>query len=57
VVAGSSEEAKVKLLKAFEDSRSFSDIELTGLGTPSKQSSTPSTDVFVAEFSAIYTGI
>jgi Tfp pilus assembly protein PilN len=57
VVAGSSEEAKVKLLKAFEDSRSFSDIELTGLGTPSKQSSTPSSDVFVAEFSAIYTGI
>jgi Tfp pilus assembly protein PilN len=56
VVAGSSEESKVKLLKAFEDSRSFSHIELTNTGLP-KQSGTGSTDVFLAEFSAIYTGI
>lgn len=56
VVAGSSEESKVKLLKAFEDSRSFTDIELTSMSLP-KQSATPSSDVFMAEFSAIYTGI
>jgi hypothetical protein len=56
VVAGSSEESKVKVLKAFEDSRSFTDIELTGMSMP-KQSGTASTDVFMAEFSAIYTGI
>ncbi len=56
VVAGSTEESKVKLLKAFEDSRSFTHIELTQEGLP-KQSSTGNSDVFVVEFSAIYTGI
>lgn len=55
-VAGSTQEAKVKLLKAFEDSRSFTHIELTSEGIP-RQSGTSSTDVFVVEFSAIYTGI
>jgi hypothetical protein len=56
VVAGSSPEAKVKLLKAFEDSRSFSHIELTLTGVP-KMTGTTNGDVFEAEFSAIYTGI
>lgn len=57
VVAGSSEEAKVKLLKAFEESSSFTDVELTADSTPRTGGSTPSTDVFNVEFSAIYTGI
>jgi Tfp pilus assembly protein PilN len=56
VVAGSSPEAKVKLLKAFEDSRSFTDVELMQTGVPKANGST-SGDVFEAEFSAIYTGI
>jgi hypothetical protein len=55
-VGGSSEEAKIKLLKAFEDSRSFSHIELTSSGLP-KQNAPGNTDVFIVEFSAIYTGI
>jgi Tfp pilus assembly protein PilN len=54
-VAGSSEEAKVKLLKAFEESPSFTDVELTADSTP--KASTTTTDVFSVEFSAIYTGI
>jgi len=56
VVAGSSEEAKVKLLKSFEDSPSFTDVELTADTSP-KPGGTPTTDVFTVEFSAIYTGI
>jgi hypothetical protein len=55
LVAGSSEDAKVKLLKAFEDSSSFSHIELTSTGVP--KSGSPTTDVFMVEFSAVYTGI
>jgi Tfp pilus assembly protein PilN len=55
VVAGSSEDAKVKLLKAFEDSPSFTDVELTADTVP--KTGTPTTDVFTVEFSAIYTGI
>jgi Tfp pilus assembly protein PilN len=55
LVAGSSEDSKVKLLKAFEDSSSFSHVELTSTGVP--KTGTPTTDVFTAEFSAVYTGI
>jgi hypothetical protein len=56
VVAGATEESKVKLLRAFEDSRSFTHIELTQEGVP-KQSGAATSDVFVMEFSAVYTGI
>jgi Tfp pilus assembly protein PilN len=56
VIAGSSEEAKEELLKAFEESRSFTHIELTSEGSP-KQGGAENTDVFALEFSAIYTGI
>jgi hypothetical protein len=55
IVGGSSPDSKVKLLRAFEDSRSFTHIELTAEGLP-KQGNT-GTDVFLMEFSAIYTGI
>jgi Tfp pilus assembly protein PilN len=57
VVAGSSQESKVRLLKAFEDSSSFTHVELTAEGLPKQSGSTNSTDVFLEEFSAIYTGI
>jgi hypothetical protein len=56
MVGGSTQEAKTKLLKAFEDSKSFTDVELTNTGMP-RQGNGPSTDVFYMEFSAIYTGI
>jgi hypothetical protein len=56
VVAGPTQEAEFGLLKAFEDSKSFTHIELTSEGV-AKQGSPGSTDVFTAEFSAIYTGI
>ena len=55
-VAGSSPESKVKLLKAFEDSRSFTHIEVKSVSLPA-QGGTATTDVFQVEFSAIYTGI
>lgn len=53
VVGASSQEAKVRLLKAFEESKSFAHIELTSEELP-KQGST---DAFTVEFSAVYTGI
>ncbi|MGB7437417.1 MAG: hypothetical protein WBR26_21955 [Candidatus Acidiferrum sp.] len=56
LVAGSSQESKIKLLQAFEDSRSFTHVELTSEGMP-RSSSGGSADVFMVEFSAIYTGI
>jgi len=56
VVAGSTEESKVKLLKAFEDSPSFTHVQLTQEGMP-RQSGTATSDVFLVEFSAVYTGI
>jgi Tfp pilus assembly protein PilN len=56
VVGGSTQESKIKLLKAFEDSRSFTHIELTAEGIP-KQGGTANPDVFLVEFSAVYTGI
>lgn len=56
VVGGSSQEAEGQLLKAFEESKSFTHIELTSVGLP-KSGNPGATDVFNAEFSAIYTGI
>jgi Tfp pilus assembly protein PilN len=56
MVAGSSEDSKIKLLKAFEDSRSFTHVELTSEGMP-RQGGAVGSDVFQVEFSAIYTGI
>ena len=56
-VAGSSEESKVKLLRAFEDSRSFTHVELTQEGLPRQGGNNQSSDVFSIQFSAIYTGI
>jgi len=53
VVAGSSQEAKLGLLKAFEDSKSFTHIELQSAELPKQGGA----DVFTAEFSAVYTGI
>ena len=55
VVAGNSEDSKLKLLKSFEDSKSFTHVELAAYGAPKTGTATP--DVFTAEFSAIYTGI
>ena len=52
-VGASSPEDKVKLLKAFEESRCFAHIELTSEGSPKQGSS----DAFTVEFSAVYTGI
>lgn len=48
-----SQEAKVELLKAFEDSKSFSHFELYSEGAPRQQT----TDALTMEFSVIYTGI
>jgi hypothetical protein len=57
MVGGASQDSKVKLLKAFEDSSSFTHVELTAEGLPKPGATTGSTDVFLVEFSAIYTGI
>jgi|SRR5215468_824404 len=56
LVGASSQEAKIQLLKAFEDSKSFSHVELYSTQLPRGQNG-PSTDVLTLEFSAIYTGI
>lgn len=48
-----SQEAKVELLKAFEESKSFSHFELYSEGMPRQQT----TDALTVEFSVIYTGI
>src|SRR3974377_855317 len=54
VVGTSTPEAEIELLKAFEDSRSFSHVELFATQVPR----TPgSTDAMTVEFSALYTGI
>lgn len=54
VVGTSTPEAKIQLLRAFEDSRSFSHVELFSSTAPR----TPGgTDALTVEFSAIYTGI
>lgn len=49
----SSQEAKLELFKAFEDSKSFSHFELYSEGMPRQQS----TDALTVDFSVIYTGI
>ena len=55
-IGGTSPGVKVELLKAFEDSKSFTHIELTSTGV-NQQAGAGAADVFVLEFSAIYTGI
>lgn len=57
IVAGTTEEEKVKLLKAFEDSRSFTHVELNSAGLPKGGPASANTDAFLVEFSAVYTGI
>jgi len=54
VVGTSTQDAKIQLLKSFEDSKSFSHIELFSSQVPKNQQTT---DVMTIEFSAIYTGI
>jgi Tfp pilus assembly protein PilN len=54
VVGGSSPDSKVKLLQAFEDSKSFTQVLLTGEAIPRGEKNT---DVFLMEFSAVYTGV
>lgn len=53
VVGASSQEAKLQLLRAFEDSKSFSDVKLYSEAAPKQ----PGADALTVEFSAIYTGI
>jgi len=53
VVGAANREARIQLLKAFENSKSFSHVELLSTELP-KQGST---DALTVEFSAIYTGI
>jgi Tfp pilus assembly protein PilN len=53
VVGATNEDAKVKLLKAFEDSKSFSSIEMESVRTASQGTGDPLT----IEFSAVYTRI
>ena len=54
VVGTTTPDAKIQLLKAFEDSKSFSHVELYSSAVPKGQ---PGADVMQIEFSAIYTGI
>lgn len=53
VVGASNREAKEQLLKAFEDSKSFSHVELYAVDVPKQTSA----DALTVEFSAVYTGI
>lgn len=55
VVGGSSQESKAKVLQAFEDSKSFTQVELTGEAFPRHGEKT--TDAFLVQFSVIYTGV
>ena len=55
LVGTSSQEAKIEVLKAFEESKSFSHVELFATQSPKGQNG--NTDVMTVEFSAIYTGI
>lgn len=56
VVGTSSQEAEIKTLRAFEESKSFTHVELTSIEQP-KQLAQGSTDTLTVEFSVIYTGI
>jgi hypothetical protein len=49
----SSQDAKLELFKAFEDSKSFSHFELYDEGAPRQQTS----DALIVDFGVIYTGI
>ncbi len=53
VVGAASQEAKMKLLKAFEDSRSFSQVQLLHEHAASQ----PGADPFTIEFTAVYSTI
>jgi len=53
VVGASSQAAKLKLLKAFEDSRSFSRVQLLS----DKAATEPGKDPYTVEFTAVYTNI
>jgi Tfp pilus assembly protein PilN len=55
-IGGTTPDAKVALLKAFEDSKSFTHVELNSTGVI-QQTGAAAADVFVLDFSAIYTGI
>ena len=55
VVGASTQESKIQVLKAFEDSKSFSHVELFSASTPKTLNG--NTDAETVEFSAIYTGI
>ncbi|HTZ33057.1 MAG TPA: hypothetical protein VMH31_11400 [Methylomirabilota bacterium] len=55
LVGTNSQDSKIQVLKAFEDSKSFSHVELYASQVPKGQPG--STDVSTVEFSAIYTGI
>ena len=55
LVGTSNQESKIQLLKAFEDSKSFSHVELVATLMPKTQDASPSG--MTVEFSAIYTGI
>ena len=54
-IGAANEDAKLKLLKAFEDSKSFSGLKLTDehTGTPSQ----PGGDPLTVEFTAVYSAI
>ncbi len=53
VVGANSQESEIKVLQAFEESKSFSHVELTSVDLPKQ----PGNDALTVEFSAIYTGI
>jgi hypothetical protein len=54
-IGAANEDAKLKLLKAFEDSKSFSGLKLTNEHTGT--TSQPGADPLTVEFSAVYSAI
>lgn len=54
VVGASNQEAKLKLLKAFEESKSFSHIELVAEHAADRNNPKPGGDALTLEFNAIY---
>jgi Tfp pilus assembly protein PilN len=55
LIGAANEEAKLKLLKAFEDSRSFSGLKLTNERVAT--TSQPGADPLTVEFTALYSAI
>jgi Tfp pilus assembly protein PilN len=53
-VGASTEEAKFKMLEAFENSKSFSQVELTGEKSNVGQGQQPGADPLTVEFTAMY---